>query len=493
MIRNISDIKKALSIIAATLLPASINAQTMNIEMSSVTTIYQMEQTGEMVFDNDGKNLTIDGKIYSTDSIGQITFGNDFVADNTVSINYSDTTASVVVAGNVAQYLTVTVSRADVSIVQSADLPDEITYTLSGTATDGSFYMDGETKATIVLDGVTLTSLKGGAVTIDNGKRISIIANDETTNSFADAANGLQKACFFVNGHAEWSGTGKINITGNCKHGYFSDEYTWLTETFGTMNILSAAGDGLHINQYFQMDGGTVNVSNVQGDGIDVGANLTGELNDGQMMLNGGTLTVSVTANAVKGLKADSAVTVSGGNITVTTTGNAIYDSTVADISSSAALKTGGTFTMTDGTLTLTSTGSGGKGINATGDIGISGGTLYVTTTGTLYQYDATNDSKAQAIKTDGNITISGGSVYSLASSDQAKAFKTDYSFYINGGTVLGISAKNSEPTGGTQSYKSYKSQNIKGGETITYDGVSYTVPAIYTNTSARVIVSAAK
>lgn len=492
-LHHINNSLKAIALAVAASFSTFVTAQNVNVQVGSITTVYTANQAGEMVYTESGRILTINGKAFCTDSISQITFGTDIIAeDNTVSIVYKDTIAQLTVAGNIAQHLSVSVSGADVSIVQSADLTDEVTYILSGTTTDGSFYMDGETKATITLDGVTINSLKGGAVTIDNGKLINIIVEDGTQNNFTDASNGLQKACFFVNGHAEWSGNGMVNITGNTRHAYFSDEYTLLDESFGTINILRAVSDGMHINQYFQMNGGNINVSNVAGDGIDVGANMKGDELDGQMLINGGTLNVNVTADAVKGLKADSSVTISGGNITISTTGNAVYDAATNDISSSATLKTDGAFTMTDGTLTMTSTGSGGKGINATGDINISGGELYVTTTGAVYVYDAL-DSKAQAIKTDGNITINGGKVYSLASAYEAKAFKTDYTFAINGGTVLGISAKNSEPTGGSQSFKSYKSQNIKGGETISYDGVTYTIPSVYNNSSARVIVSAAQ
>lgn len=64
-------------------------------------------------------------------------------ADNTVEVVYNGTSATVAVADNVSQYLTVAQEGAHVSIAQSSDLATEITYRLSGTSADGEFYMSG--------------------------------------------------------------------------------------------------------------------------------------------------------------------------------------------------------------------------------------------------------------------------------------------------------------------------------------------------------------
>ena len=80
-------------------------------------------------------------------------------ADNNVTVSYNGTTATVSVDDNVAQYLTVTQSGAHVSIAQSSAVTEEITYTLTGASTDGEFYMSGSFKATIELNGLTLTNM----------------------------------------------------------------------------------------------------------------------------------------------------------------------------------------------------------------------------------------------------------------------------------------------------------------------------------------------
>lgn len=431
-------------------------AQTMNVQTANVTTAFKAAQTGDMVYSAGGTELTVCGKTFMVSDITRIYIDDSEVADNTVSVSYAGTTAQVVMAGNIAQYMTATVDGAHVTLVQSADVVDEITYTLSGAATDGSFTMDGELKATVVLNGVSLTSGRGAAVDIENGKRIDIVVTDGTKNTFADYALGTQKACFFVNGHAEFSGGGTVSLTGNAKHAYRSDEYTKLKKTFtGTINVVKAAADGLHVEQYLEMNGGNVVVDNVAGDGVDVSAttNVADEFN-GQVFINGGMLTATTAADDVKALKSEADMTISGG------------------------------------TLKLTATGAGSKAIGTKGALSVSGGRVEALALGGVYAEGTTSEAKPNAVKATGVITISGGEFYAVSKN---KAFNTDVvsgGFVINGGKLMGVGAKASASVSGTQAAAYYKGVNISGGQTLTYDGISYTVPAGYSCSGAYVLVS---
>ena len=176
-------------------------------------------------------------------------------SDNTVEVAYNGTSATVSVADNIAQYLTVTQEGAHVSIAQSSDVASEITYTLSGTSTDGEFYMSGSYKATVELNGLTLTNAtpvySGAAVHIQNGKRINVKVITGTTNTLVDATTGSQKGCLYVKGHAEFKQQGTLNVVGNVKHAIKAGEYISLKNA--TLNITSAVGDGISCNQYFLM------------------------------------------------------------------------------------------------------------------------------------------------------------------------------------------------------------------------------------------------
>ena len=299
-----------LTAVMTLLCQTTIKAQTLNVQKGTVTYQIPAGQVGDMTF-NDGTTLTILDYVYKIDDISKVYIDNSEVSDNLVTVNYQGTSADVCMPGNLANLLSVTVTDGHVSIIQSASVKEEITYVLSGSSDNGSFYMDGELKASIVLNGLTLNNPVGAAINIRDGKRISVELADGTVNTLTDGVNGSQKACFAVNGHTEFKGGGTLNLTGNTAHAFWGDEYVELKKTVGTINVLGAVGDGFNVNQYFFMKGGTVNINKVGDDGIQVTAtdDETDEDN-GKLMINGGSLTIGVTATAAKALKADSLVSI---------------------------------------------------------------------------------------------------------------------------------------------------------------------------------------
>ena len=238
--------KRLSTILAALVLTIAASAQTLNVKVGSVTYQFSASQTGEMTYSG-GATLTIMGKTFTIADISSMAVDDSSVADGTVSVSYNGSTASVVVAGNVAQYLTIEQSGAHVSIAQSSDLAEEITYTLSGASTDGEFYMSGSYKATVELNGLTLTNTNpvysGAALHIQNGKRIKVKPITGTTSTLTDAASGSQKGCLYIKGHAEFAQKGTLNVVGNVKHAIKAGEY--ITVKNATINITSALGDGI--------------------------------------------------------------------------------------------------------------------------------------------------------------------------------------------------------------------------------------------------------
>ena len=441
-------------------------AQTLNVTTGSVTDAYPAGQTGVMNFTG-GETLTILEKTYSLGEITKMYTDATDVTDNTVNVVYSGSEAAVYVAGNVARYVTATVSGAHVSVVQSADVDatvGEITYNLSGTSTDGEFYMEGSYKATVELNGLTLTNVtpvySGAAVHIQNGKRIKVKVVTGTTNTLVDAASGSQKGCLYVKGHAEFAQKGTLNVTGNVKHGIKAGEYISLKNA--TVNVLSAVGDGISCNEYFLMESGTVSISGTGDDGIQCDIDnsegvSTGETTDhededsGNIYLQGGTVNISVTADAAKGIKSEGDFNISGGTVTVSTSGNGVWDSTKLKTKAASCLGADGNMTISGGTLTLTSTGAGGKGINVDGTLTVTDGDITVKTSGkvvayvngtlynnyTLKQADRISNSdyksSPKGMKVDGGISISGGNINVTA---YHEAIESKGTLEISGGSV---------------------------------------------------------
>lgn len=463
------------------------------VTANDITALYNYLLNGDVTFlstsdvDGDGTISAADITVIYNILLNGEEPGPD-IDDYTVNIVYDGNSATVTVAKNIKNYMTVAINGAHVNIVAADALQDSVIYNLSGSTTNGSFYMDGDYKCYVNLTDLTIHNPDSAAINIDNSKRIDLTLNGN--NTLTDATGGQQKACCFINGHVVIAGNGTLTITGNSKHAYFSDEYTRITS--GIINVLNSVSDGFHINQYLQMDGGTVTINTTGGDGVDVGCTKDEtDTNNGQFIMNNGTLNVTTTANTVKAIKSESIMTIAGGNITASTSGNAVYDATQDDISSCAAIKCDSTFNMTNGNVYLTSTGIGGKGLNTDGSVNISGGTFTAVTTGDVYEYSSTHDTKAGGIKADGAITISGGTVKVAASKDDARAFNGKCGFFTNGGYILGIGGRSSTvSTGYTQKYKYLRNQVITGGTTYTQEGISFAIPSIYNNPAAMVIVS---
>ena len=424
--------KRICMIIASLLTMGMAMAQTLNVVVGEITYQIPALQAGDMVY-GDATTLTIMGKTFNVTDIATMYVDATEVTDNTVAVAYDGNTAAVYVAGNVMKYLDVVAKGADVSIVQTADLPDEITYTLSGSSTDGSFYMDGKLKASFVLNGLSLTNADGYAIRIDDGKRINIELADGTVNTLADGATGSQKGCLMVNGHTEFKGGGTLNLTGNLKHAFWGDEYVEVKKTVGAINVLKSVKDGFNVNQYFKMNGGTVTLSGIGDDGIAVAMDNGGDADDGKVIIKGGTLNVTTAAVGAKAIKCDSTLVIAGGTLTLSANG-APDTSDATDYAYAACLKSAVGIDISGGNLTLSCSGAGSRVVNSDGYVAISGGTLKLTSTGTYYGSGASMR-KSGGIKADGDVTISGDADLTVTTSGAgSKGVKADGTLYITGG-----------------------------------------------------------
>ena len=479
--------KKVGMMIIALLLTIVAGAQTLNVQVGDVTYQFPASQTGDMTYSN-GTTLTIMDKEFTISDITGMVVDKSEVTDNQVTVSYNGTTAKVTVAGNVAQYLTPVVSGAHVSIAQSDDLAEEVTYTLSGESTDGEFYMSGSYKTTVELNGLTLTNTtpvkSGAAVHIQNGKRIKVKVCNGTVNTLTDAVGGSQKGCLYVKGHAEFAQKGTLNIIGNVKHGIKTGEYMTLKNA--TINITKAAGDGINCAQFFQMTSGKIVISGVSDDGIqcdieDSTADSTGETTDhededtGNIYLEGGDITASVTADAAKAIKAEGDIRATGTNVTATTSGGGVWDADKVKTKSSSCMSADGNMLISGGTLTLTSTGAGGKGINVDGTFTATGGNVTINTSGNavvasstgtlsvvtssqqLDNYDSDYKSSPKGIKVDGAIVISDNAVISVTTTGAGgEGIESKTSIDITGGQTTvnasddGINASKNTSTGGS-------------------------------------------
>ncbi len=492
--------KRILFSVIVLVLTIAAAGQTLKITTSSGTKEYQASQVtaNSPASFTGGTMLTVGNDVFTiSDITSMVVVGSTSDAeDNTVNILYNGSTATVTMADNVSSYVTAEVNGAHVTITQSntdAVDGDEITYVLSGSTADGSLTLDGSYKCTISLAGLTMTNPSGAAINITNSKRIQLSAKSGTENTLTDGSDGSQKACIYSKGQLQLQGKGTLNVAGNTKHAIKSGDYISVKNL--TLNITKAVGDGINCEEYFLMKSGTVSISGVGDDGIqcDLGGDTsTGETADhddedsGNVYLEGGTLNITVTAAAAKGIKADGDMKISDGDITVKTTGGGAWDSDDNKTKASSCLSADGNMTISGGTQDLTSTGAGGKGISVDGVFTVTGGTATINTSGNavvasssgtistvssssqLDRYDSDYKSSPKGIKVDDAITVSDNAIISVTTTGAGgEGIESKTNINITGGQVTVNAtddAINSSYNDDTKSLSTAGDMTISGG-----------------------------
>ena len=437
-----------------------------SLNLGDVTSGLSWSNT-DLVIDSDDSDAS------DEDIVANTTF------DRRVKVTYASSGA-VVTGGD---GLTVKVSGNDVTITNGTD--EKVIYELSGTASDGFFKLYSSKKQAIVLNGLSLTNKNGAAINNQSHKRTFVVV--EGTNTLADGSSYTdtpsdedEKAAFFSEGQLIFSGSGTLTVTAGGKAGITSDDYVRFMSS-PTVKVTSSAGHGIRGKE-------AVIVSN-------------------------GAVEAQVSADMKKGFSSDSLVRFSGGTTTVKMTGSAGYDSEDKDYTGVAGVRADQRFEMMGGSLKVTSSGKGGKGISCDGSGLFSGGTITITASGSNYAYSGdTICSKglrcegaidwtgttarvtsyySEGIEAKGVITISGGEIYSYAKDDAINAASTltisggkiyaqatgndaidaNGNFYVKGGIVVAIGATSPELALDANTEGGYKLY-IQGGTLVTIGGL---------------------
>ena len=362
--------------------------QTMWVTTGQVRYAFDTQQVDTMRVNAAGDTLTIQNKAFAVSDIDSIHIASGLMEYNSIYVDYAGEKASVTISGNIADRVEAIVDSAHVSVLQdSAKVTEEIFYTLAGESADGSFYQKGDFKATFILNGLSLTSSRGAAFHINDGKRVEIQVSDSTVNTFVDCANGKQDACVYIDGHTELKGAGSLVITGNTKHAIKSDEYLELKKSFlGNLIVKNAVGDGVNVNQYLEVKAGNIIVESCGGDGVQVDkkADTTKEFN-GQLIMSGGTIRVLKTGEEGKGVKVEDLVTITDGTIEITSADNALHSKANMNISGgriyaySAAgngVNSAATLTISGGTIVAYGVSTTGYGVRGATKLYVNGGTV---------------------------------------------------------------------------------------------------------------------
>lgn len=284
------------------------------------------------------------------------------------------------------------------------------TYILSGSCADGSVKVKkGVTDVTLVLDGLTLTSASTAPITCNKSSGVKIVAAADTVNTLTDAAKNNDDS-YPDNTDAENAvikakdgsnlilcGTGTLNVQANGKNGIKSGAATdeegeaSLVIRDLTLNITATVNDAINAEASLTVASGTLTIS-----AADDAIHSDYLLNIGASGTAGPTVTVTT---CYEGLEA-ATLNVYSGNIRITATDDCM-NAANSDLSGYAF-----SLNIAGGTLWMYTTA--GDGIDSNGTLTVSGGTLEVWTS---------NMADNQPLDADGEISITGGTVFAAGGS----------------------------------------------------------------------------
>ncbi|MBN2164412.1 MAG: carbohydrate-binding domain-containing protein [Pontiellaceae bacterium] len=170
----------------------------------------------------------------------------------------------------------------------------------------------------------------------------------------------------------------------------------------------------------------------------------TGISCDGNMTLNDGSIVMTHSGIAGKGISIDGNMIINDGAIDIAASGGASSTFTneelSTDLASTDCVKVDGSLSILGGSIELFSTGNGGDGISAGGDMVF--GTVGITnapfirseTTGQKVQVSSSDYANPKAASCEGSVTINGGTIVLTTANDGGEGLESKADITINGG-----------------------------------------------------------
>ncbi len=393
--------------------------------------------------------------------------------------------SEAVVTGANGLFSTV-INGNDVAITYTGG--ENVIYTLSGSASEGSFKLYSDVRQAVKLSDLTLTNPSGAAIDIQSHHLTymdiegSCTLSDGTSAAYS-TGNEDCKGVIFSEGSLVFSGSGSLTVSAvnsKEKSGIVSDDHITFAEGPSiAVSTSSGAGHGIKVNEYVLVSGGSLNINAKA-------AYKSGIKADDFFGMTGGTVTINNSANGGKGLRAgdydydeknhkidDSYIT--GGVLRVTTTGSEVNDE------SAKGIKIGYKESATKAGWPGGGGNNGGNYVYA-GNLKISGGSVYVSCThsegleakgdltingGQIYAYSGGDD----AINCQGQMTINGGYVCVYSTGNDALDSNGDMKIY--GGFVMAICTRGTPEVGlDANTEGGYKLYIYEGATVVAYGGL---------------------
>ena len=304
---------------------------------------------------------------------------------------------------------------ASSSNIDFSDYPDGVlidkagTFTITGKGSGPVIVEAKKQEVTLIFDQTSIETDGLPCLYVREAGEVTLELKGENSMTMSGTAwQEALNAAVYSRGDLRVTGDGSLSVSAAFGHAIKAkDTYS---QDGGSLT-LSAAEDGLHVNDAAALNTGSINVVSAGDEGIQ----SDGDLNIGEM-----TITTKSTGD---GIRAENILTIDGGTLTIN--------------SENEGIESKNALTITGGTINIQAVDDA---INAANSLEISGGDITAIS--------STND----GIDSNGSLIISGGQVVSSGTRAPEMAFDTDNTpFELNGGIVIGLGSSLISPTAYTQ------------------------------------------
>lgn len=369
---------------------------------------------------------------------------------NVVKVVFSGATASVQGASEAGVTASVSGANVDLNLGSSRT----VRIVASGASDCGSLRLTGAYKHLLELNNLSLKSADRPAINDQIKKRLFLVVRGE--NKLEDGADYLavsedRKGCLFAEDHIVVCGDGRLQIKGNYRHGLATDGYLYVNPGV-TLAVTDAVKNAIHAK------GSSKNEMR----GIEI---------------TGGYVYASTSAPAGKALKSDANISVRGGAVYAAASGATAVDE-LGLLSSAACLKSDMNITVSGGKLTAVSPANGAKGLNADGNITISGALTTIALSGDA-EANGQDAAVPKAVNAHGSLAVSAGGLSVSAVGAGATALSSDVDFAMSGGVVYayasnnGLKAPSAEVSNGVFLCGGMKNSPCRGVEQLEFQAVA--------------------
>ncbi|MDR2806205.1 MAG: carbohydrate-binding domain-containing protein [Dysgonamonadaceae bacterium] len=470
------------------------NTNAVNIVFSdNDATIDNLPSDGSITVTKNGADVTISSSVTETveylvsgsTSSGSLRIQNNAAVPNTLRLILNDaaiTSSSKLPPIQITKNEGITVVELKGNNILSDNTSNEENATLISKSGSlefegyGKLNISGAAKHAIASSKKNIT-VRGGDITV-----VSAVSDGFHAEAGFEISGGTLDITVSGDGIDAGSGTAVIN-GGNIRIVSFADDTkgvkadTGITINGGTidMTVAGAQSKAISSNAEITINSGDISivtsgatVLEAIGGGYEP-SYCTAIKSDKNITVAGGTIQIESrqTADGGKGLSADGDIVISGGTLNIITAGNGkVYTTETGSPNSYTAtcIKSNRNISLLGGNITCSSSGTGGKGVNADGTItigvagannanllltvGTSGERFYVSGNsgggqggrpgGGGFGDNGSDYANPKAIKSEGNMTVNSGTVFinCTQKTDGGEGMESKGSLTINGGNI---------------------------------------------------------